>query len=171
MRFSFRTFYALGFVATVCILGFAYYLQYVLGLQPCALCIFERVAMFACLLVFLVGALHGPLGRGRLVYLALSLLTSASGIAIAARHLWLQSLPPSQVPACGPGLNLMLRMMPLQQVFMAVLHGSGDCAKVHARLLGLSIPGWTLVAFVVLAVWALLALVLAPRRIRYNSNL
>lgn len=171
MRFSFRTFYALGFVATACILGFAYYLQYVVGLQPCALCIFERVAMFACALVFLIGALHGPLGWGRWVYVVLSVAASGVGTAIAARHLWIQSLPPDKVPACGPGLNTMLQMMPLKQVFMAVLHGSGECAVVHARFLGLSLPGWTLVAYVLLGLWAITAMVLAPRRIRYNSNL
>jgi len=171
MRLSFRTFYALGFVATACALGFAYYLQYVVGLQPCVLCIFQRIAMFACGVVFLIGAVHGPLGRGRWVYVGLSLLASAAGIALAARHLWLQSLPPDQVPACGPGLNTMLQMMPLKQVFLAVLHGSGECAVVHARFLGLSLPGWTLIAFVLLGLWAAAASVFAPRRIRYNSNL
>lgn len=171
MRLSFRMFYALGFLATACALGFAYYLQYGRGLQPCPLCIFQRVAMFACALVFLIGALHGPLGRGRWVYVTLSVLASAAGTGVAARHLWVQSLPPDKVPACGPGLNYMLQVLPWKEVFLAVLRGSGECAVVHMRFLGLSLPGWTLIAFVVLGLWAIAALILAPRRIQYNSNL
>jgi disulfide bond formation protein DsbB len=61
--------------------------------------------------------------------------------------LWLQHLPPSEVPECGPGLEYMLDALPFTDVLAKVLHGSGECAEVLWRFLGLSIPGWSLVAF------------------------
>lgn len=171
MQLTFRNFFTIGFLATAGALGFAYYLQYAQGLEPCPLCIFQRVAMAVTGLFFLIGALHGPLGRGRWAYVVLVLLSSGAGVALAARHVWIQSLPPDQVPACGPTLNYMLQVMPFQKVFQAVLQGDGQCAAITWQFLGLSLPGWTLIGFVALAVWAMLSLVFAPKRLRYNSSI
>jgi disulfide bond formation protein DsbB len=74
-------------------------------------------------------------------------LIAGSGAAIAGRHLWLQSLPADQVPECGPTLDYILETFPLSKALQLVLHGSGECAKVEWQFLGLSIPGWTLIAF------------------------
>ncbi|MDY6941389.1 MAG: disulfide bond formation protein B [Pseudomonadota bacterium] len=140
----------LGFLGCAGLLAFAYYLQYGQGLDPCPLCIIQRVAFLALGLVFLAAALHNPKGFGRHVYTALLVLTAVAGIALAIRHLWLQSLPPDRVPACGPDLAFMLRNFPLQETINTVLRGSGSCANVDWRFLGLTIPGWALVWFLVL---------------------
>ncbi|MEP6634101.1 MAG: disulfide bond formation protein B, partial [Luteimonas sp.] len=76
------------------------------------------------------------------------------GLAISARHVWLQHLPPDDVPACGPGLNYMMEAMPFLGVLRKVLTGSGECAKVDWTFLGLSMPEWSSIWFALLALWA-----------------
>ncbi len=138
-----------GFLACALLLGGAYYLQFVEHLEPCPLCIFQRMAMFPLGLIFLIAAIHHPKGWGSRVYGVLIGIAAAVGIALASRHLWIQSLPADQVPACGPGLDYLLNNFPFLQAIKVVLQGSGECAEVQ-KVLGLSIPVWSLVAFVVL---------------------
>ncbi|MES0873483.1 disulfide bond formation protein B [Sinimarinibacterium thermocellulolyticum] len=160
---SFRTLALLGFLACVLGMAFALYLEHFRGFEPCPMCIFQRVAMIGAGLVFLAAALHGPRGFGRWVYALLAATVSGIGAGIAARHVWLQSLPEDQVPACGPTLDYLMDMMPLTEVVRLVLEGDGNCAVIDAQWLGISLPGWTLIAFIGLALWALIAPVLARR--------
>ncbi|MFC4729792.1 disulfide bond formation protein B [Coralloluteibacterium thermophilus] len=159
LAWSFRTLFGLGALACAGLLAFALYLQYWHYLDPCPLCIFQRIAFIALGLVFLVGALHGPRGRvGRSVYGALALLAAGGGAAVAARHVWLQSLPPDEVPACSSmGLDYMVGTLPLGEVVRRVFSGSGECAVIDWSFLGLSMPAWTLLWFVALAAVALAA--------------
>ncbi len=142
-------------MAPVFAMAFAMYLQYVLNLEPCPLCVFQRVAMISLALVWLLAAIHGPKGAGRWVYTVLATAAAGAGVAIAARHVWLQGLPPDQVPACGPSLDYMLDIAPLKEVIATVLKGDGDCAEIKGAFLGLSIPAWTLISFVGLALASL----------------
>ena len=156
LRWSFRTAFAVAAAICAVFLGFAYYAQFGMYLDPCPLCIFQRVAFIALGIVCLVAALHGPKGGGRRVYGALAVLAAGTGAAIAGRHVWLQHLPPDKVPDCGPGLTWMLDTLPLNAVIRKVFTGSGECAKVDWTFLGLSMPEWTLiwfVAFVLGAAW------------------
>jgi disulfide bond formation protein DsbB len=144
--------------AAICaaLMGFALYSQYVGGLEPCPLCAFQRMAMTALGIVLLVAAAHGPGQAGGRVYGALAGLCAAAGIVVAGRHVWLQSLPPDEVPACGPGLAYILDTFPLGEALKQVFAGSGECAKVDWTFLGLSMPFWVLAWFValgVVAVW------------------
>lgn len=125
----------------------ALYLQHVEGLEPCPLCIMQRIGVIAAGLVFLVAGLHNPAALGQRIYAGLAALASIAGGAVAIRHLWLQSLPEDQVPACGPDLDYMLDVFPLQEVIATVLRGSGECAAESWSFLGLTIPGWSLVVF------------------------
>jgi disulfide bond formation protein DsbB len=146
----------LGFLACGGLMAYALYAQHVLGLEPCPLCIFQRVGVIALGLVFGVAALHGPGAAGRRVYAILVGFAAAAAAGVAARHLWLQSLPPERVPACGPGLDYMLETFPLRETLQTVLSGSGECATVDWSLLGLAMPGWVLIAVVVvgaLGIW------------------
>jgi disulfide bond formation protein DsbB len=143
-----RTLFLLGFLACIAMLGTALgYFQYYLQLDPCPLCILQRVVVMTIAGVLLVATVHNPKGWGIRVYGLLLTLVAATGAAIAGRHVWLQNLPPEQVPECGPGLDYILDVFPLNEALQMVLHGSGECARVLWQFLGLSIPGWTLVAF------------------------
>ncbi len=157
-RWSFRAQFLGGFLACVVLLAYALYSQYYGGLVPCPLCTFQRGAFIVLGLVFLIGGLHAPRGAGgRGAYGILALLASGLGISIAGRHVWLQYLPADQVPACGPDLSFMMEAFPLSDVLRKVFTGSGECARVDWVFLGLSMPEWSLICFVVLALWALQA--------------
>jgi disulfide bond formation protein DsbB len=137
---------ALGALACAVLMAYALYAQYALGLEPCPLCIFQRVAVIALGFVFLLAALHGPGAAGRRVYAVLLGLVAVGGMAVAGRHVWLTTLPPERVPACGPGLDFILDAFPLREALAMVLSGSGECAKVEWHLWGLSMPAWVLLA-------------------------
>lgn len=134
-----------------------------LGLAPCPLCVLDRVAFVLAGTVFALAALHGAGVTGQRVYAVLALLPLAAGVAIAGRHVWLQQLPPERVPACGPDLDYILESFPFTQALALILRGSGSCAEIQWQFLGLSIPGWTLVLFLGLALLALW-LLLRPER-------
>lgn len=139
-----------------------FYFQRFLGLEPCPLCVLQRVFVIGVAVVALAGFVHNPGRLGRRVYAALALLPALAGIGTAARHTWLQSLPPEQLPECGPGLEFMLDVFPLVEAIQMILTGSGECGEIQWSLLGLSIPGWTLVGFLILLV--LLVYLLLSRR-------
>ncbi|CUR45863.1 disulfide bond formation protein B [Alloalcanivorax xenomutans] len=153
-----RALNGLALLACVIAMASALYLQHVDGLEPCPLCIFQRIAVFAAMAILLVAFLHGPRGIGVRIYAVLTALAALVGGGIAIRHLWLQSLPPDQVPGCGPGLDYMLDVFPLHDVLAQVLSGSGECAEISWTFLGLSIPGWSLVVFTGLLLFALVQL-------------
>lgn len=148
-------YFLVGFLAAAGALAFAYYLQYVQGLEPCPLCIFQRVAMAGVGLFCLIGWLHGAQGPAHRVYAGLACLSAIAGAGIAARHVWLMHLPADQVPACGPGLGYLVDIMPLTEVLATVLRGDASCAEVKGAFLGISLPAWTGVYFVLLAFGAL----------------
>jgi disulfide bond formation protein DsbB len=140
----------LGFVACACLLAYAYYAQFVMHLEPCPLCIFQRVGVFALGVLFLIAALHDPGAFGRRFYALLLSLAALATIGIALRHLYIQSLPPGSVPACGASLDFMLKIFSLSEVLVKVLSGSGECARVSWEFLGLAMPAWVLIGAVVL---------------------
>ena len=152
-----RTANLLGFLACVALMAYALYSEHVLGLEPCPLCIFQRVAVIAVGVLFLVAAVHNPGKRGAVFYGVLVLVAALTGIGIAARHLWIQAQPPGTVAACGAGLDYMMEILPLREVIATVLTGSGECGTVNWQFLGLSMPGWVLIALVALGAWAVLA--------------
>ena len=143
-----RVAYLLGFLVCAALMGWAFWLQYGEGLEPCPLCMFQRVAVCAVGLVFLVAFIHNPRRGFARVYAVLTVLFAGAGAGFAARQIWLQSLPKDQVPACGMGLNYMLDTLPLADVIGKVLGGSGECAEKGWVFLGLSIAGWTFVFFI-----------------------
>jgi disulfide bond formation protein DsbB len=142
-----RLFNLAGFLFCAGLLGYAYHAQFNLGLEPCPLCIFQRVAFIATGCVFLLAAIHNTGRIGSRVYGALILLTSLAGAGIAGWHVRLQHLPPEQVPESGPGQEVFSFSQTLKKVFT----GSGECADVSWQFLGLSMPAWALVCFIALA--------------------
>lgn len=145
-----------AFAALICasLIGYALYLQYYQYQEPCPLCMAQRVFIIAMGIVFFIGAIWNPKARGATLLTGLLTVLGASGAAISARHVYIQYLPPEQVPQCGPGLDYMLSTLPLGQAIAQILHGSGECADKSWMFLGLTIPGWTFLFFVGLIVWA-----------------
>jgi protein dithiol:quinone oxidoreductase len=145
----------IGFLACAGMLAYAWYAQVALGLEPCPLCIFQRIGIALLGVLFLFAALQNPRRWGARVYGVLQLLAALGTIGISARHIWIQHQPPGSVAACGATLSYMLQIFPLEAVIRKVLTGSGECAKITWSLLGISMPGWVLIAAVALGAWAL----------------
>ena len=132
--------------------GYALYEQYYGDLVPCPLCIFQRIGVVSLGVTLLVAAAI-PQGW-RLIGNVSALLIALAGLAtmgVSTRHLYIQSLPEGSVPACGATLDYMLEVFPLTDVLRKVLTGSGECAKIDWTFLGLSMPGWVLIAVLLLA--------------------
>ena len=132
------------------------YAQYVLNLEPCPLCIFQRLAVIAMGFIFLCCSIIEPKTKITILLASfLYTLSASAGIAVASRHIWLQNLPSDQVPGCGPGLDFMLSTFPLTEVLELVFSGSGECANVDWSFLSLSMPSWALISFVVMLIYAI----------------
>ena len=134
-----------GFLACAGMMGFALYAQYVLLLDPCPLCVFQRIATIMLGAVFLIAALHNPGAIGSRVYSGLVLLTAGFGVGVASWHVYLQNLPKDKVPSCGPGFDYIMENFALFDAFSLIFKGSGECADVVWRLLGLSMPTWVII--------------------------
>jgi disulfide bond formation protein DsbB len=134
-----------GFLACAGMMGFALYAQYVLLLDPCPLCVFQRIATILTGLVFLAAALHDPATTGSRLYAVLLVVTAGFGVGVAAWHVRLQNLPASEVPGCGPGFEYIIENFALFDALSMIFEGSGECADVVWRMLGLSMPAWVIV--------------------------
>ena len=144
VKISSRNGFFLGFIACVSVLAFGVYLQFVEQLEPCPLCISQRLAFIATGLIFLIAAIHN---RGIKIYAVLAAFSALVGASVSARHVWLQHLPPEQVPECSLGLEYVFQHFPLADTIKLMLTGTGECAKVDWTLLGLAIPSWALITF------------------------
>jgi len=138
-----------GFAVCAALLAYALYAQFHHGLDPCPLCVFQRIGVALLGLMFLAAALHHPRAAGRYGYVLAIALAALATAAVAARHLYVQSLPPGTLPSCGAPLAVLMKFMPLGQLIRKVLTGSGECGEVNWRFLGLAMPAWVLI-------WALL---------------
>ena len=146
-----------GAGAVVGLIAYALFAQYVLDLEACPLCIFQRVAFVAGGLVFLVAGLHSPVGLSARVYAGLGVAAAGIGAGIAGWHVYIQNLPADQVPSCGPGLDYLFDAFSPFEALEMVFTGSGECAEINWSFLGLSMPGWALVWFVLLGGLAVVA--------------
>ncbi len=159
---SARWLYLAGALVIAALLGFALYMEYVMHLEPCPLCMVQRFAFIAMLAGFSVAVIHNPGRMGAHIYAGLIGVFAVFGMAVAGRHIWIQHLPADKVPACGPGLDYMLDHFPLSKLLKELMHGSGECAAKVWSFLGLGIPEWSLVWYVLLG--ALAAYVALRRR-------
>jgi len=138
-----------GFLICAGLVSIALYLQYEVHLEPCPLCMLERICFSLLGLVFLLAAIHGPRRGGMRLYAAFELILAATGIALASRHVWLQWFPPVNA-GCTADLFYQLRRFPLLSVVEKALRATGDCAVVDWTLFRLSIAQWSWIWFMLL---------------------
>lgn len=164
MIISNRLFFVLLGSLCFILLSYGYYLQFVEYLEPCPMCIFQRLCYVAAGSVAIAGAIHAPQRLGTAFYIVAIALSSVVGAAIAGRQTWLQHLPSELIPECGPDLEFMLEMYPLLETIERALSGTGDCAEVSWTFLNLSIAEWSLACFTVMFTVSVWQLVLNQRR-------
>jgi protein dithiol:quinone oxidoreductase len=158
-----RTGNLLGLVACVGLIAYALYVQYGIGLEPCPLCILQRIAVMVVGVLFLAAFLHNPGNLGARVYGSLIDFAAVAGILVAARHIWIIAQPPGSVAECGASLDYMMDVLPWHEVLGKVLTGSGECAKIDWMFLGLNMPTWVLMALLGVGLWGLWVNWFAPR--------
>jgi len=141
----------LGFAACSAMMAFALFVEHFLHLMPCPLCVFQRMAVISMGVLFLIAGLHNPGKIGSRVYASLLTLAAAAGISVASRHVWLQNMPEDQVPACGPGFGYIMDSFPFSEALAMIFTGSGECADISWMFLGLSMPAWVLICFLIMA--------------------
>ncbi|KAF3977445.1 MAG: disulfide bond formation protein B [Methylococcales symbiont of Iophon sp. n. MRB-2018] len=156
IKFNPRIWFLLGFGSCFLILAIAAYFQFVEELEPCPLCISQRIMVLITGIIFLIASIHNPKHCGLKIYSIVGTFTALVGASISIRHLWIQNLPPEKVPECAPSLEYMFENFPLLDTIKLMLNGTGECADILWVFLGVSIPGWTLVAFIGLALLSLL---------------
>ena len=156
MQITPRVVFGAIFIACVAlILDAIFYMQDYLGLEPCPMCILSRYIFIAIAAVALVAAVHGPRGLALKMYASLVTVLALAGIGVSARHSYLQHFPP-QIESCGTDLEFLLNAFPLSQALPKIFAGTGSCSKVAWKFLGLSIPEWAgiwFLIFAVLAIW------------------
>jgi len=130
--------------ATGFLLAGALVMEHLFAMDPCPLCLMQRVWFAFAGLIALIGLLHSPRWG---IYPLLTMVAAIIGAGFSIRQLYLQNLPADEVPACGPDMSYMLENFPLADVLAAMTRGTGSCAEVVWQF-GLTIPGWALVGFI-----------------------
>lgn len=156
---------ALGLICLACVLmlAFGLYLQHVVGLEPCPMCIVQRYALVLVALFTGLAAIF----RSRALQVTggvLALVSAIGGAYTAASQSWLQWYPP-EVVSCGRDLYGMIETFPLKRALPMIFRGGGDCSKIDWTLFGLTLANWSFVAFVVLSL-LLITLLVRSRRAR-----
>jgi disulfide bond formation protein DsbB len=142
---------AIFLACTAMVLTAIFYFQEELGLEPCPMCIVSRYTFITIAAVSLVAAIHGPRGIALKAYSAVVALLGLAGLGVSLRHSYLQHFPP-KVETCGADLGFLLNANPLGQALPKIFSGTGSCSKVDWKFVGLSIPEWAAVWYVVFAV-------------------
>lgn len=158
-----RAAYFAGFAVSFGLVGLALFLQVQYNLDPCPLCISQRIAFMALGVLFLIAGLHNPAGLWRKIHGVLQLAAAATGAGIALRHMWIQAHPEEVMAECGAGFDYIIESFPLQRALELIFKGTGECSAIDWTLLGLTIPQQSLIAFVGIALYAL-ALMFARKR-------
>lgn len=139
-------------IAAACalLMGYALFAQYVQDFQPCMLCMVQRVFVCAVGAVALLAALHGPGPLGMRIYASVAGLLAIGGAYIAGRHVYLQQLPPEELEGCAPSFAYAMDNYDALKFLKTIFIRDQDCGVIDWTFLGLSMPAWVLLCFVVL---------------------
>jgi disulfide bond formation protein DsbB len=146
-KISNQSLFLMVFLSCAALLATAYYFEYALYMDPCPLCIMQRIAVLMVGLVGLSGFILAKKEVGQRVHAGLMVVSAIFGLSVAGRHVWIQSLPADQIPTCGPSLDYMVGTLPWAEVLSVMLRGNGNCADAQWSLLGMSMPMWVLMCF------------------------
>ncbi len=164
LGFSFRQLFVFGALLCLCLLGAAYLLEYAKELHPCPLCLLQRYTLWILVLIFLSGAIWPYKKKFRLLLSILLFLFSVLGVLFAGRQVWLQSLPPDQIPPCTAGFERLLAFHSIPETLKIVISSSGECGVVDYRIFGFSLAVWSLAVFVLLILYMGILLFVEKKR-------
>ncbi|MBM3350919.1 MAG: disulfide bond formation protein B [Betaproteobacteria bacterium] len=143
--------YFIGFVACFGLVGLALWIQTRYNLEPCPLCITQRIVFMSLGVLFLLAAIVNKFPK---IFTGLHVLTAMVGAGWAMRHWWIQAHKEEMIADCGVGFDYMFENFPLQKAISLVFKGTGDCAAIDWTFFGLTIPQLSLIAFFGFALYA-----------------
>ena len=146
--------YLLGFAACFGTVILALVIQTVYKLEPCPLCITQRICFMALGVLFLIGAFVKPATLFAKLLTSAQLIAALVGAGWALRHWYLQANKESMIADCGVGFDYMFENFPLKKAFTLIFKGTGDCAAIDWTFLGLSLPQLALIAFIAFGIYA-----------------
>lgn len=147
--------YLLGFALCFAIVALALLIQTTYHLEPCPLCISQRIIFMSLGVLFLIAAFVPAHTLFKTLLMALQVLTALGGAGVAIRHWFLQANKESMIADCGVGFDYMFENFPLEKAFKLLFRGTGDCAAIDWTLLGLTLPQLALISFVAFATYAI----------------
>jgi len=165
---AFRNICWLGFSFCAILLISAYGLEYYMMIEPCPLCILQRIVFAAIAVLFAISALINPKAVGQIIHSILMGAFALLGLLLAARQVWLQHLPTNEALSCTAGLQRLLQQYPMLDVLALVLKGTQDCAEIQLKILGLSIPSWSLLCFSFLIILSIYIAILQKKLLTKN---
>jgi disulfide bond formation protein DsbB len=165
---SCRLLYVLGFSYCAGIIVLAYLLEYIYQLEPCSLCLLQRVVIATVGGLFMLGAIINCKNIFGYFLSSLLFIVNGCGIFLAGRQVWLQSLPADLVPSCSAGIVRLMEVYPLLKVLSMVISGTGECAKVEFEIFGLSIAALSLINFICLEAFIFLVIYWQKKGGLYN---
>ncbi len=149
-----KTGYLLGFVACFGIVALALVIQTQYALEPCPLCITQRMIFMGLGILFLISAFISPSHLLKKILTMLKVLVAIGGIGVAIRHWYLQANKDSMIADCGVGFDYMFENFPLEKALKLLFRGTGDCAAIDWTFLGLTLPQLALISFTAFAGYA-----------------
>ena len=152
--FSGKSGYVLGAVACFATVALALVIQTKYNLEPCPLCITQRMFFMGLGILFLIGAFVKPASLLQKIFTFLQVVTALGGAGWAIRHWYLQANKESMVADCGVGFDYMFENFPLKKMFTLIFKGTGDCATIDWTFLGLTLPQLALITFIAFGVYA-----------------
>ncbi len=153
--FSGKSGYLFGFALCFGIVALALWIQTTYQLEPCPLCITQRMLFMGLGVLFLITAFIPPASIFKKILAAFQVLTALGGASVAIRHWYLQANRESMIADCGVGFDYMFENFPLQKAFKLLFRGTGDCAAIDWTFLGLSLPQLGLISFLAFAAYAI----------------
>ena len=159
--------YLIGFVLCFALVALALVIQTQFNLEPCPLCITQRLVFMGLGLLFLITAFIPPASIFKIIFAFLQVLTALVGAGVAIRHWYLQANKESMIADCGVGFDYMFENFPLEKAFKLLFRGTGDCATIDWTFLGLTLPQLALIGYVAFGLFAVYLLWL-NRTNRYN---
>lgn len=150
-----KTGYLFGFVSCFFIVALALVIQTQYNLEPCPLCISQRIIFMSLGVLFLISAFIPPKMILTKLFTGLQVLTALGGAGVAIRHWYLQANKESMIADCGVGFDYMFENFPLEKALKLVFRGTGDCAAIDWTFLGLTLPQLGLISFAAFAVYAI----------------
>lgn len=139
--------FLIGFFTTGVLLGTSFFLQVYEGMEPCPLCTLQRFVFIILAFLFLCGLLLYKKFIARIIFSIFIILFSITGIALSGRQVWLQHFPPPGNSECGVGLQYMMEVLPMHEVFQKIMHGSAECTTRGFEFLYLNMAEWSLIWF------------------------